>query len=120
MPKTARQERLDGQTYSPIAGGSGENNTASNQGSGSSIFYQKSSVDLQFNAVKSENAGITVALDAVSHDVEITLAVGGISLGSGTPASTTVTPLWIDTAGGAGAYKFKIYNGTSWVEFLEV
>jgi hypothetical protein len=52
---------------------SGESNTASNQGSGTSIFYQKSGVDLQFNAIKSENNRLSVALDAVSHDVELTV-----------------------------------------------
>lgn len=54
-------------------GGGGEANTASNQGSGTSIFYQKSGVDLQFNAIKSENALLAVALDGVTHDVELTV-----------------------------------------------
>lgn len=57
---------------------SGEANTASNQGSGTSIFYQKSGVDLQFNGIKSENALLSIALDAVSHDVELTVNQGSI------------------------------------------
>ena len=56
----------------------GEVNTASNQGSGTSIFYQKSGVDLQFNAVKSENDRISIALDGATHDVEITLVEANI------------------------------------------
>lgn len=62
----------------PGAGGGGEANTASSQGSGTSLFYQKSASDLQFNAIKSENSRITVALDAGSHDVELTLNEGSI------------------------------------------
>jgi hypothetical protein len=53
--------------------GSGETNTASSQGTGIPIFYQKSDVDLQFNAIKSENSLLSVALDGVTHDVELTL-----------------------------------------------
>jgi hypothetical protein len=54
-------------------GGGGEANTMSSQGSGTSLYYQKSGVDLQLNAIKSENALLTVSLDAVSHDVELTV-----------------------------------------------
>jgi len=60
------------------ASASGEANTASNQGSGTSLFYQKSGVDLQFNGIKSENALLSIALDAVSHDVELTVNQGSI------------------------------------------
>ena len=59
-------------------GGGGEANTASSQGTGTSIYYTKVGVDLQFNAIKSENALLTVALDAVSHDVELTVNEGSI------------------------------------------
>lgn len=59
-------------------GGSGEANTASSQGTGTSIFYQKTGVDLQFNAIKSENSLLTVALDGVTHDVELTVNEGTI------------------------------------------
>jgi hypothetical protein len=51
----------------------GEANTASSQGSGASIYYQKSGVDLQFNGLKSENNLMTVTVDAVSNDVEFTV-----------------------------------------------
>jgi hypothetical protein len=54
-------------------GGGGEANTASSAGAGTSIFYQKSGVDLQFNAIKSENDRLSVALDAGTHDVELTV-----------------------------------------------
>jgi hypothetical protein len=60
------------------AAGGGEANTASSAGSGTSIFYQKSGVDLQFNAIKSENDRLTVALDGASHDVELTVNEGNI------------------------------------------
>jgi hypothetical protein len=64
------------------AGGGGEANTASSQGSGpggaAEIFYQKSGVDLQFNDIKSENDRLTVALDAVTHDIELTVNEGNI------------------------------------------
>jgi hypothetical protein len=59
-------------------GGGGEANTASNQGSGISIYYQKSGVDLQFNAIKSENDRLSVSLDGVTHDVELTLTEANI------------------------------------------
>ncbi len=60
------------------AGGGGESNTASNQGSGVSIYFQKVGVDLQFNAIKSENNRLAVALDGATHDVELTLVEGNI------------------------------------------
>jgi hypothetical protein len=66
----------------------GEANTASSQGSGTSIYYQKSSVDLQFNAIKSETNDITVSLDAGTHDVEFTFNPANVplsELGTGIP-----------------------------------
>jgi hypothetical protein len=59
-------------------GGGGEANTMSSQGSGTSLYYQKSGVDLQLNAIKSENDRLSVALDGVTHDVELTLNEGNI------------------------------------------
>jgi hypothetical protein len=58
--------------------GAGEANTASSAGTGASVYYQKSGVDLQFNAFKSENSLLTVALDAVTHDIEFTVVEGNI------------------------------------------
>ena len=60
------------------AGGGGETNTASSQGTGTSVYYQKSGVDLQFNAIKSENALLTVFLDTGTHDIELTVNEGSI------------------------------------------
>lgn len=60
------------------AGGLGEANTASSAGSGVSIYYQKTGVDLEFNAIKSENAYLGVALDATTHDVELTVDFAAI------------------------------------------
>ena len=66
---TGKLYRGDGSTAGGIElGGSGEVNTASNDGSGVSIFNAKSGTDLGFNGIKSENTRLTVALDAVSHD----------------------------------------------------
>lgn len=62
------------------SGGSGETNTASSQGSGTSVYYQKSGVDIQLNAIKSESDDITVSLDGVSHDIEITFVPGNVGL----------------------------------------
>ena len=59
-------------------GGSGETNTASSAGSGLSLYYTKAGVDLQFNAIKSENDRLSLALDAVTHDIELTLVEGNI------------------------------------------
>ena len=59
-------------------GGGGEANTASSQGAGTSIYYQKDGVDLQFNAIKSENDRLSVSLDGTSHDVELTVNEGNV------------------------------------------
>ena len=69
-------------------GGGGEANTASSQGSGTSVYYQKSGIDLQFNGIKSENNILDVSLDAVSHDVELTVQQANIT-GVGTLTSGT-------------------------------
>lgn len=59
--------------------GSGQANTASSAGSGTSLYYQKSGVDLQFNAIKSENSRLSIALDGTTHDVELTVNTTDIS-----------------------------------------
>jgi len=59
-------------------GGGGETNTASSSGGGISLYYQKTGVDLEFNAIKSENNRLTVALDGATHDVELTVNEGNI------------------------------------------
>lgn len=60
------------------SGGGGEANTASNAGTGTSLYYQKSGVDLEFNGIKSENNRLTVSLDGVTHDIELTVNEGNI------------------------------------------
>ena len=56
----------------------GEANTASSVGTGTSIFKQKTGVGLEFNAIKSENTKLSVALDGVTNDVELTVNEGNI------------------------------------------
>jgi len=65
--------RADGSWAAPPGAAGGEANTASNQGSGTAVFIQKTGVDLEFNAIKSENNRLSVALDGVTHDVELTV-----------------------------------------------
>lgn len=59
------------------AGGAGEANTGSNQNSGGGVgvFSGKVGVDLQFRGIKSTSAGITVALNAATKEIELTAAV---------------------------------------------
>jgi hypothetical protein len=59
-------------------GGSGETNTASSAGTGSSVYYTKVGVDLRFNAIKSENSLLTVSVDGGTHDIELTVNEGSI------------------------------------------
>lgn len=59
-------------TFSGGGGGGGETNTASNVGSGTGIFYQKSGLDLQFKSLVA-GSGVTIADQGTS----LLLAVSG-------------------------------------------
>lgn len=59
----------------------GESNTASSVGSGVSVYKQKTGVDLEFNAIKSENSLLAVALDASTNDIELTVSQANINSG---------------------------------------
>ncbi|RLI88018.1 MAG: hypothetical protein DRP01_00260 [Archaeoglobales archaeon] len=72
-----------------IASASGEANTASNAGTGVSLYYQKAGVDLEFNGIKSENNMLSCTLDAGTHDIELTVNVGNIDHGSLNATSLT-------------------------------
>lgn len=72
-----------------IAAASGEANTASNAGAGVSLYYQKVGVDLEFNGIKSENNMLGCTLDAVTHDIELTVNVGNIDHGDLNATSLT-------------------------------
>jgi len=70
--------RDDSTWQTPAGGGGGEANTCSNAGAGTSVYYQKTGVDIELNGVKSENDRLTVALDGTSHDIELTVNEGNI------------------------------------------
>ena len=79
-------------------GGAGESNTASNLGTGSGVFAQKSVVDLQFKSIK---AGTNVSVTATSTEITIS-ATGGsgevntasnVGTGNGVFASKVVADL---------------------------
>lgn len=80
----------------PGAGG-GETNTASSSGSGTSVYYQKTGVDLEFNAIKSENNRLAVALDGATHDIELTLTEGNIDHDALTNTHNLTTDIDHDT-----------------------
>ena len=58
----------------------GETNTASSQGTGQSLYYQKVGSDLQFYSIKSENNLLTVGLDLATNDIELTVNQANISI----------------------------------------
>ncbi len=107
--------------WNQIDDNSGEANTASNAGTGVSVFYQKTVLDLELNGIKSENDRLTVTLDGASHDIELTVNegnilvqnLGGTSLletkgGTGTSTYTTGDILFSD----AGNSLAKLAKGT--------
>jgi hypothetical protein len=78
-PGELKVKHEDGSVVALEAGaGGGQTNTASNQGTGTNIFIQKTASDLEFNGIKSENSRITIAEDVTSNDVEITLVESAI------------------------------------------
>ncbi|MFZ5987346.1 MAG: hypothetical protein ACOYWZ_09530, partial [Bacillota bacterium] len=62
-----------------LIGGAGQANTASSAGTGVSLFYQKSGIDLQFNALKSNNTLLSIALNGTTHDIEFTVNEANIN-----------------------------------------
>lgn len=56
-----------------LTGGSGESNTASNVGSGTGIFKQKTSVDLEFKSIV---AGSNITVSGGTNDITITGGAG--------------------------------------------
>jgi hypothetical protein len=61
-----------------IALSTSEIKNGANAGTGADVFYQKNGSNLEFNGIKSETDRIAVALDAVTHDVELTLTEANI------------------------------------------
>lgn len=96
-------------------GGGGEANTASSSGTGISVYNTKAGIDLEFNDIKSENNLLGVALDAVSHDVELTIVeanftlsnIGGSVVDSQVPDDITITEVDPNALLTAGADNVK-------------
>jgi len=69
-----RPDGSGGVEFATPPSGSGEANTASNQGAGGvGPFKQKTGVDLEFRNINAEDAAITVALDAGNDEIDIGL-----------------------------------------------
>lgn len=85
------------------SGSSGENNTASNLGSGTGVFSNKSGVDLQFRSL-SAGTGISISTGGTGNEIIIN------SLG-GANADSAILVLASSTANIAGTYN----NGSSGV-----
>ena len=63
------------------AGGGGEVNTASNINvAGVGVWKQKSTFDLQFRGILATHSLITVVLDDVNHEIELTIVESAMSL----------------------------------------
>lgn len=78
------QVKSNGGSWSNIATGGGEANTAANVGTGTGVYATKSGVELQFKSLK-EGTGIT--LSSTATEVTITAAAG-----SGDMAAATYDP----------------------------
>ncbi|MCP4645778.1 MAG: hypothetical protein GY851_35360 [bacterium] len=89
--------RIGGVWVSTTAGAAGgEANTCSNAGSGVSVYFQKAGIDLELNAIKSENDRISVALDGATHDIELTLEEANLDM-------SNMTGTVAEANGGTGA-----------------
>lgn len=116
MPKTDYQERQDNFT---LGGGAGETNTATNVGTdGLGVFYQKTGVNLEFKHVAPGSNRVTVS--ASGQDIDVDVIGEFIHVGTSAPGDPALQPLWIDTSGGAGDYRFKLYSGTTWKEMATI
>tara|TARA_R110002020_G_scaffold100855_1_gene238036 strand:+ start:1791 stop:6110 length:4320 start_codon:yes stop_codon:yes gene_type:complete len=58
----------------------GESNTASSQGTGQSLYYQKIGSDLQFYSIKSENNILGISLNGATNDIELTVNQTAITI----------------------------------------
>lgn len=81
---------IDGSgVLSATGGGSGEVNTASNVGTGTGVFYQKSGTDLQFKSLTA-GANVTLSDDGVGNITISSTATGGAASGP----TGSVAPGW--------------------------
>lgn len=67
-------------TVEYVLGGVGEANTASNAGTGLSVFYQKNLLDLEFNGVNSLSNVLEVTLDVANHNIDFDINQSNISI----------------------------------------
>ncbi len=97
-----------------LSGGGGEINTASNLGSGTGLFAQKSSADLQFKSLTSTGGTVTISNNSTTVNLEVVPAsnftggtvTGATSFTNGLSATTisATTYLGIPTSLTGGTY----------------
>lgn len=87
-----------------VTASSGEANTASNQGvAGTSLFYQKSGVDLQFNSIIAASNKVSISLDGVNHEIDVDVTEANFTLDNiGGTLSVNKGGTGLATMGGTG------------------
>jgi hypothetical protein len=99
-----------GYQWSSTPAGSGEANTASNQGSGSQVYLTKSGVELQFRTLAAGSTKMTVAqsgnlinFDVAESVLNIANMGGNLTVGRGGTGATTFTDNGVLIGHGTGA-----------------
>lgn len=71
-----------------VGAGTGEQNTASNEGAGVGVYLQKTGVNLEFKGIVASGSNISVTNDAVNNDVKVGLVDSGIIMADGSNSFT--------------------------------